>query len=49
MGSLKRGRAAPQLQRLQQGSIKGDAGCPSFLDRLDALPSPVHSNDPARW
>ena len=45
MGSLKRGRAAPQWLKFQQGSIPGDAGGPSALD---ALPSLEHSTDPAR-
>ena len=45
MGSLERGREAAQWQRFQQGSVPGDAGCPSAFDAFSSL---EHSNDPAR-
>ena len=37
MGSLERGRAAQQWRRFQQGSVPGDAGCPSAFDALPSL------------
>ena len=46
MGSLKRGCAAQQQQRFQQGSIPGNSGGPPALD---ALPTLEHSTDPVRW
>ena len=45
MGSLERWREAAQWQRFQQGSVPGDAGCPSAFDAFSSL---EHSNGPAR-
>ena len=43
IGSLKRGRAAPQRHMFQHGSLQVNTGGPSALD---ALPSLEHSTDP---